>query len=200
MTSPGNGCAVARLRGERSWRRAALLVIAVLLVSMACGCRDSARSDAPDGGKDGGGKDGGKGSVPSYPASLSETSVPSDVAAVLIKALDEGDTNTLLGLVAVKAEAAAIDAIFRKYGRKHSAAPGQAAKLAAAGWGATYSFLKKGATEVVGEQVDGAQAVVRAKGQQRQGSPDGPPRGLEIRLIREDGLWKVRAGLKSVEP
>jgi len=173
-------------------RRTALFVMLMLSVSAACGCGDAARSDAPAGGKD-----GGKESVPPYPASLSGTSSPSDVAAVLIQALDEDDKDTLQGLVAVKAEAAAIDAIFRKHGRKHKAGPEEAARLATAGWGASYVFFKKGATAVAGQQINGAEALVRAKAEL---DANGQPRGLEIRLIREDGVWKVRAGLKSVRP
>ena len=192
MAMADNEGAVPRLRDGRSWRRTTLLVIAVLSVSAACGCGDGARSDAPAGGKG-----VGKGSVPPYPASLSGTSSPSDVATVLIQALDDDDGDTLLGLVAVKAEAAMIDAIFRKHGRKHKAGPDQAANLAAAGWGASYAFFRKGATTVIGEQVNGERALVRARGQL---GANGQPRGLEIGLIREDGVWKVRAGLKSVRP
>ena len=173
-------------------RRTALFVMVMLSVSAACGCGDAARSNAPAGGEG-----EGKESVSPYPASLSGTSSPSDVTAVLIEALDGGDGDTLQGLVAVKAEAAMIEAIFRKHGRKHNARPEEAARLAAAGWGASYAFFKKGATAVIGEQVNGEQALVRAKGQL---GANGQPRGLEIRLIREDGVWKVRAGLKSVRP
>lgn len=129
-----------------------------------------------------------------YPSNLSAESTPKEVAGVLIRALDEDDEATLLGLVAAKAGAEAVNEIYRKYGRNADTRPETAAWLAASGWRATYAFFQKEKTEVVREVVTGDTADVFAGGK----APDGKERTLQIRLLREDGLWKVKAGLQSL--
>ena len=129
-----------------------------------------------------------------YPPALSSESSPMDVARVLIKALDEGDKQTLLGWVAAKAEVEAVEAIYRRHGRTADTNPEQAARLAAGGWLATYAFFQKGQTEVKRESIRGDKVIVFASGK----APDGKPRTLIIKFAREDGLWKVRAGLQSL--
>ena len=134
-------------------------------------------------------------SLPPYPGNLSPESSPSDVARTLIEALDEEDEDTLLGLVAAKNEAEAISAIYRKHGRKKEIAPETAARMAAAGWSATYLFLQKGQTKVMREEVKGDKAYVFAEGK----SPVGKLRKLKIKLIREDGVWKARGGIETLD-
>jgi len=166
-------------------------LISVGLVASGCGGRKDARTAG-----------GGSGRSLAYPSGLSSASTPRDVAAVLIQALDADEEKTLMGLVAAKSEAAAVDAIYRQYGRTSDTAPEEAAALAAAGWGATYAFFQPGATEVTEERIkpagaDGVEiAVVTASG---RNASTGEPRLLTIRLIREDGLWKVRAGLQAAD-
>jgi len=132
-----------------------------------------------------------------YPSSLSDSSTPSEVAALLIKALDEENEEVLTALVAAKSEAEAIGSIFSKYGRRSSITPEKAARVAAAGWQATYAFFEKGATAVAEEQISGETAVVRANG---RNASTGEAQSLTITLIREDGLWKIRAGLLTSSP
>lgn len=175
------------MMAHRARLRLSLVGILISLGLVACGC--------------GGGKDGPKESEAlAYPSSLSSASTPSDVASVLIQALDEDDTETLMGLVATKNEMAAIDAIYRKYGKKSPMTPGDAAAAAAAGWRATYAFFESGATQVADKRIeppsaDGVEtATVTASG---KNASTGEPRLLTIHLITEDDLWKVQAGLDS---
>ena len=127
-----------------------------------------------------------------YPAALSSQSSPSDVASVLIKALDENDQNTLSGLVATQEGVRAVEGIYRKHGKSGGTTPEKAAALAAAGWRATYSFLKKNETAVKSESIEGERAVVIAEGKTLAGET----RTLRIELFREDGVWKVGAGIR----
>ena len=129
-----------------------------------------------------------------YPAGLSSSSSPSEVAQALIKALDEEDEGTLLGLVAAKAVAKDIEAIFEKHGRKSKGASKAGPAFAVAGWQATYAFCQSGQTTVTREEVAGETATVFAAGK----APDGSSKTLKIKLVREDGVWKVEAGLETV--
>ena len=168
--------------GSRPNRRR-LLTVALALMVLGCG----KSGDQTESGKI------QKGVLP-YPSGLSAKSAPKEVAQALVEALDGGDKKTLLGLVAVKAGAEDIEAIFRKHGRRKSAKPGTVAALAVTGWQATYAFVKKGETQVAREEIEGDKALVFADCQAR----DGKPRTLEITLLREDGLWKVRPGLGNL--
>ena len=131
-----------------------------------------------------------------YPAELSADSSPSDVAGVLIRALEEEDMATLLGLVAVKAESEAFEAIFRRHGREARTDYSRAAAMTAAGWGMSYGFVQNGSTEIVNESVDGDKAVVHATGTLQGGDAC----KLRIKLVREDAVWKVRAGIETDKP
>lgn len=134
--------------------------------------------------------------LPPYPSSLSANSSPSEVAGVLIAALEADDDATLIGLVAVEDAKKNVDAIFNKYGKKSNANPADVAAMTAAGWGASYAFFKPGQTTVARETIDGDTAVVIADGFIRRGDA----RELRINMIREEGVWKVRAGLNSDAP
>jgi hypothetical protein len=127
--------------------------------------------------------------------SIADDRSPREVAEVLIQALEEGDTPTLLGLVAAKKATADIDAMFEKYGRRAPASmTGEnAIKLVVAGWRLTYSFCQAGKTEITEEKIEGDTATVIARVIQRGGTPQ----DLVISLAREDNLWKVCPGLKS---
>ena len=131
--------------------------------------------------------------VAPYPAALSEVSTPREVAGVLVKALDEEDKATLLGLVAIKAAAREVEAIYQKYGKQSKIKPAGNAALAAGGWQATYSFVQAGQTQVKGEHITGDSAIVTAAAI----GADGTPRTLTIKLVREDGLWKALPGIET---
>jgi len=128
-----------------------------------------------------------------YPSQLSRESSPEDVARVLIRALEEEDKETLAGLVAVKAEMAAVEAIYRRHGLRADTDPRSVAALAASGWSLTYAFMRPGETTVDHASVEGDSAVVVA----RATRADGAPCTLRIRLVREDGLWKVSGGIET---
>jgi len=167
---------------------ATCIVAAVLLAAVggSVGCRK-------------GGKEGGAPSeaarVPPYPAGLSAQSSPEEVVRVLIRALEEEDELTLQGLVAVKAEVEAVKGIYSKYGRKSELGPAEVASITAAGWALTYGFFQPGQTAIESAEVQGDTARVFLAGKRG----DGKPASLKVELLREDGLWKVRAGLKSTD-
>ena len=134
--------------------------------------------------------------VPPYPASLSAQSSPSQVAAVLIQGLDQGNDAVLQGLVAVKREIQAIDGIYRKHGKEHETPASDAARLTVSGWKASYAWYQPGATHVTREVVKGDTATVWAQGL----NPNtGRARELTINMVWEDGVWKVAAGLQARE-
>ena len=66
--------------------------------------------------------------------------------------------------------------------------------MTAAGWRATYMFFEENETHVEHETIERDTASVFASGK----TPVGKARTLKITLLREDGLWKVRAGLESL--
>ena len=169
-------------------RGALIVIVAATLVAAGCGRgkEESEATPAPETPAAG---------TPAYPAGLSATSSPKDVAAVLIKALDDDDNGTLLGLVAVKAASQDVNAIYEKHGRKSGLTPEKVAKLAIGGWRLTYNFFEKGQTAVTREQITGNTATVFADGK----APDGTPKTMKINLVREDGLWKVMPGLGSAQ-
>ena len=86
-----------------------------------------------------------------------------------------------------------MEAIFERHGKTADIDPNAAAGLVVAGWGATYGFFQKGNTQIAGESVQGDTAIVTARGT----APDGRAKSLKIEFVREDGLWKVEAGLQS---
>jgi len=183
----------ARRRRGQSRLLSGFLFAALVCVLVIAGLSCSKKSDS-EGGASGAGKEGKAAVSLKYPSNLSAESTPKEVAGVLVRALDEDDGATLVGLVAAKAEAEAVNAIYRKHGREGATSPESAARLAAAGWMATYAFFQEGETEVVREVVTGDTAEVFAAGK----APDGKDRTLKIKLLREDGLWKVGAGLQSL--
>lgn len=180
---------------QRAARRLEIGFAHCLLTGAVCACmllQGCGKSTEPPGAGPPK-KSSGTTALP-YPSTLSAKSTPKEVAAVLIGALDAGDKKILLCLVAVKAGGQEIEAIFRKHGRSKTAKPGTVAALAVAGWSATYSFCRKGETQVKREEIKGDKALVFADCKAR----DGKPRTLEITLFREDGLWKVRPGLGNL--
>ena len=162
-----------------------LLLLAICSLPWVAGC-----------GSSGGEEDETEASLPSYPPGLSADSSPRQVAETLIQALDAKDGQTLLGLVAIEHSGSEIDAIYQKYGRESDRTPEQVAGLTISGWGATYAWFQKGSTRVTGERVTGDTATVEAQGI----NPNtGRPRLLQIEMVRENGLWKVKPGLQSRE-
>ncbi|MFH0963211.1 MAG: hypothetical protein V2A58_04270 [Planctomycetota bacterium] len=97
-------------------------------------------------------------------------------------------------LVAVKAATEEVDAIYRKHGRRSNVKPEGVARMAAAGWSATYAFMKTGESVVGEAKVDGESATVLVEGK----GADGTPRTLEVKLVREDGVWKALPGIETL--
>ena len=185
-------------RGFTVWQRrpkglkpTRCVVACLLLAVAASGCdrnNDAGESTpAPRSGES-------ASALPPYPSGLSAESSPTEVAQVLIQALDADDNGTLLGLVAVNHEMAAVDAIHRKHGRRSRLKPESVSAMTAAGWRATYAFFQENETRIERETVKGDTAEVFAAGK----TPVGKARTLKINLLREGGLWKVRAGLESL--
>jgi len=145
----------------------------------------------------GGEPDAAPSALPPYPSTLSDASTPTEVAQVLIAALDAKDTETLTALVAAQHAADDIDQIYESHGRSHETSPEKAAHTLVAGWLLSYAWFDPGRTRVVSERIQGQTAVVQAEGM----NPNtGHTRTLIIELVREDGVWKVIGGLKSREP
>jgi hypothetical protein len=134
--------------------------------------------------------------VAPYPFGLSAQSSPTQVAQVLIRALDEDNERVLEGLVAVKHEIEAIDAIYRKHGKAHETSTASAAAMTVSGWKTSYAWYEPGATHVRSERVGGETATVEAEG---LNSTTGRRRELTITMVKEDGVWKVAAGLQARE-
>ncbi len=179
---------MARKNSKASGRMLFLAAVSLVVVVSGCG------GDADDYESGSGGSSEGQSSgLLEYPSSLSGDSSPEQVAAVLIKALEERDKDTLLGLVAAEAAARQIDAIFRKHGRARRTEPVKAAGLTVVGWSATYAFFQNGQTKLKRQVIEGDNATVFASGKR----PDGKPATIKIKLLRENGLWKVRTGLES---
>lgn len=156
-----------------------LALIFMAIVVAGCGGKEEAEAE--------------KEATAPYPAGLSAESTPQEVAAALIRALDAKDKATLMGLAAMKAATQKIDAIYQKRGKESPFKPEANAGIAATGWLATYSFVQTGKTEVQGAQVAGDAATVTAAAT----GADGTPRQLKIKLVREDGLWKVLPGIDT---
>jgi hypothetical protein len=182
---------VMALEDSRRIGAFAIVLAGAALAAVAVGCGGGGDDE------DEASTDGAPTAVIEYPEELSSASTPTEVAEVLIRALDEGDNETLGGLVASKAEAEAINKIFAKHGRRGNTRPESAAALALSGWRASYATFRKGETEVEREVVDGDTATVFTRGMLRVGKSQ----GLKIRMLREgppEGAWKVRAGLQAL--
>ncbi len=155
-------------------------VIALLLPCvLPVGCKRS------EPGAEGGGAE-------AYDTGLTPESTPREVVELAIKGLDEDNGKLLFALVAAKDAAKGVDEIFRKHGKESPISSENTTRRAVSGWKATYVFFRKGATEVVEEQVTGDKAVVRARGVYDETDEPGM---LRFDLIREDGLWKIKTGL-----
>jgi len=161
------------------------LLTFLCLTFLLCGC----------GGEEAD-REGTTSAPPPYPTGLSAASTPRQAAEVLIEALDQKNGQVLEGLVAARHEAEQVDAIYRRHGRRHQTSLIEAARLAASGWSATYAWFEPGTTKVTGELIQGETTVVEARG---RNPSTGRPRLLVIEMIREDGVWKVKAGLESSE-
>jgi len=129
----------------------------------------------------------------SYPAALSESSTPSDVAQVLIKGLDEGDNKTLIGLVA-KESIEEIDAMTQKLRGNSKPKEGSGVAMIVAGWKMTCSFSQPSSTQVVNEDISGDNAIVYLLA---HNATTGAEQHLEVKMVREEGLWKVKAGIET---
>lgn len=165
-------------------------LLSLLVVLCVAGCGETDTEDEAT-------RNGQPAETIPYQDDLSADSTPLEVARRLIRALDKDDLATLEGLVAVKAEARDVQSLYAKYGREaglqQAVKPARIARMTATGWQLTYAFFRPGETTVEEASVDGRQAVVYARGTRR----DGRTASLRIEMVRENGLWKIRAGLKE---
>jgi len=130
--------------------------------------------------------------ISAYGITLTEESTPEEVAGLLIRGLDNDDKDVLTRLVAIKNEMVEIKKIYQKLGqRPKDLTPEGVAIITAKGWIASYAIIEPGRTEITGERIEGERASVYCAGIDQQGKK----RTFEIRLVREDGWWKVTAGL-----
>ncbi len=165
---------------DHPWGRI-VITIALSLLLITTGCRSEEKivpkSEAEK--------------ISAYGITLTRESSPREVAHLLVKGLDNEDRELLSKLVAVKHEMEEVKNLFREYGRAYKGSPEKVAASVAAGWMATYLFFQSGQTAVTDERIEGDKASVYATGRKLNGEI----RTLEIRMIREDGWWKVQAGL-----
>ena len=132
--------------------------------------------------------------ISGYGITLTKDSSPEEVAALLIKGLDNEDTILLKQLVAVKHEKKEMSAIYERYGKESPVTLESAANLAVKGWQMTYSFLAKGQTSITKTDIHGDTATVHAMA---KGHVNFEDRYIRIKLIKEDGWWKVAAGIEG---
>ncbi len=128
-----------------------------------------------------------------YGITLTKESSPKEVANLLIKGLDNEDEELLKKLVAVDYETKEIEKIFKNQGKKAKINKEEVADLTVSGWLLTYTFFEKGKTRVIEEEIEGDFAYVYASGIK----PNGKERTIEIRMVKEEGFWKIQAGLKE---
>ena len=178
---------------ELLFRGFVLLALAVSV--MALGCKDDNAGSQPLAPP--GEATPEQASMPesSYPIGLSENSLPEEVAGALIQALDEKDKGTLRQLVAVEAGRAEAENIFQRHGKASNLSRKQIASQTVAGWQMTYTFYQSGNTHVRDARVNDTSAVVFADAKNKKGQN----RTLKIEMVREDGLWKVLPGLKTID-
>jgi len=133
-------------------------------------------------------------SFTAYGITIDSTTEPMKIAEVLIKALDEENDSVLKLLVAVKSEKNAIKEIYKKYYQKPREMKDEnIRKLVISGWMLTYSFFEKGNTYITGDKVGEDSAFVYASGLKINGER----RNMMIRMVKEDGFWKVLGGIKE---
>lgn len=133
--------------------------------------------------------------ISGYGITITKASTPQDVARLLIQGVDNKDEALLAKLVAVKDGKKKTEEIFAKYGRREKWPYDAVAKTAASGWQATYSFYDKFKTRIIEEKIEGELAFVKAAGINRVSQQE---RKFEIRLIKEDNLWRVRMGIQPL--
>ena len=179
-------------RGARSRSGACAAIVAWLLVcALLAGCDRSAPTQPSAT------EQGAAAPEVAYDPGITAQSTPTEVVQRAIQGLDEDNPQLLAALVAARHEAEAVNQIFRRHGKKAATTPQAAAALAAAGWRATYALFKQGATRVEQEHVNGDTAIVIMRG---ENGLTGAPAMLRFNLIREDGLWKIKAGLHVETP
>lgn len=162
----------------RMTKRSVILSI-LLLISVNWGRQEGSQQNQPN-------------IISAYGITLTRESSPREVASVLIKALDNNDEVMLTKLVAIKNEMEEFKKIYQRYGqRAKKITPEKVAITTAKGWIASYAIFEPGRTRIIGVKVEGEKAYVYCVGINSQGKE----RAFEIRMVREDGWWKVIAGL-----
>jgi len=132
--------------------------------------------------------------ISAYGMTLTAESYPGKVAELFIKALDNGDTDILKKLVAVEDARKETDAIFGKYGKASDMTSEKVTGLVTAGWKASYAFFREGQTSITNIKVEDV-AVVYAMAVNKS---TGKNVKILICLVRENGWWKVKAGIKTL--
>lgn len=158
--------------------------------------------------------------LPRYPAPLSNKSTPTDVAKVMLRALRENDTDTLLGIVDATWASQAIEEPLKKRGMDEAPGPhqtlslGEAAAMALEFWRHNYAFLEPQTVEVIGADVEpdrekwdpvaeetvtihGREAIVRALGRSKE---SGKPVVMVIPMARTHSVWRVGPRLMFEKP
>jgi len=155
------------------WHKVACLALSAVLVAfIGYGCGgESASVGAP------------------YPSGLSAASSPEEVANVFIQALEGNSTDALLGLAAAKTEAKMRNEFFKSLGSDQTTTAKEQASTMVTDWGIAYGVFQKGSAKVADSETTGETAKVKVVGKKAE---DGTPAEMAVRLIREDGLWKVQ--------
>ena len=164
------------------------IVVPFLLFSIFSGCRNK-----KERGSDGGSPKPEE--ISAYGMTLTAESYPGKVAGLFIKALDNGDTDILKKLVAVEDARKETEAIFGKYGKATDMTSEKVSGLVIAGWKASYAFFREGQTSIFGIKVEGGNAEVYATAVNKSTGKNGK---ILICLVKENGWWKVKAGIETL--
>lgn len=132
--------------------------------------------------------------ISAYGLAVTAESAPREVAALLLRGLDNGDGDLLARLAAVEDIMAELERVYRRYGKESKLTREQAVRVAVSGWLAAYAAFERGATGISGERVEGKEATVYCLGRSLR---TGQRRRLEVELVRENGWWKARLGLRN---
>ncbi|MGB9824186.1 MAG: hypothetical protein ACPLN0_07060 [Candidatus Hydrothermia bacterium] len=130
--------------------------------------------------------------ITGYGLTLNRESPPEDVAKFLIMALDHADVGLLCKLVAVEHESEELKKILRVREGSVSFKAEDVESLVVAGWMATYAFFEKGQTFVTEVKTIDGECIVMARGIKPTGE-----KTMEIRMVKENGWWKVMGGFRE---
>lgn len=130
--------------------------------------------------------------IAGYGLTLTRESPPEDVAKFLIMALDHDDVGLLCKLVAVEHESEELKKNLRVREGSVNFKAEDVESLVVAGWMATYAFFEKGQTFVTKVKTIDGECIAMARGVKPTGE-----KTMEIRMVKENGWWKVMGGLRE---